>query len=242
MIVYFFNVLLFTAEFDNIFMDCCIEIVRNLPIVIPLNLFWFNGYHIRNCIASFDNFTISILNINVNGAKIPAIPGCRVKLFLIYFVLILIHTLHFIIQHYDKDTIETFSNKSSGGYIWSVVFEYSSAILLTLVIPIYCTFCWAVDYELKLFFEYVNVLICRRVAAKYEHFDEFKRCYRKIADDIMFINQLFAIYLSVLIVIIGTIVYGEAQNLGLRVISIIMKAFSEDEETTTQALTILELR
>jgi len=182
----------------------------------------------------------------MNGEKIPEPPGCRVKLFLIYLVIILIHTLHFIVQMYDPDIAATLSNKSSGAFVWSVIFEYSTAILLTLIIPIYCTFCWAVDYELKLLFEYVNVLICTRAVPKYEHLDEFKRCYRKIADDIMFINQLFAIYLSVLIVIIGTLVYGEAQNLGLRVLNVVIKAFSGEDEsgetTGVQALTLLELR
>lgn len=240
---YFFHVLLFTAQIDQFFMQCCTEILRNLPILIPLNLFWINGYHLRNCVASFDHFTVSILHIDMNGAKIPAPPGCRVKLFLVYLILILIHTLHFIIQYYDTDKVETFSNKSSTAVIWSVIFEYSTAILLTLIIPIYCTFCWAVDYELNLFFEYVNVLICKRIVPKYEHFDEFKRCYRKIADDIMFLNQLFAIYLSVLIGIIGLLVYEDAQNLGLRVLSIVLNAFSgNNKKEGVPALTLFELR
>lgn len=258
MIGYFFYVLLFTAQFDALFIQTCLEIARNLPIIIPLNLFWIKGYHLRNCVASFDNFTIFLLNVNLNGVKIPPPPGCRVKLFLIYLIIILIHTLHFVIQYYDADIAETVPNeavpnetvpnetvpnKSPGAFVWSFIFGYSIAVLLTLIIPTYCTFCWAVDYELKLFFEYVNVLICTRVAPKYEHFDEFKRCYRKIADDIMFINQLFAIYLSVVIVIIWVIECAEAENLGLRVLNIVIQVFTgDDEKEGVKALTIFELR
>lgn len=249
MIGYFFHTLLFTGKFDEYFAQSCIEILRNSPIVIPLNIFWIKGYHLRNCVASFDSFTISISKIDMKGAKITAPSGCRVKLFMVYLTLILVHTLHFVIQYYDNysdSDVETLSTtKSSVGTVWSVVFEFSTAVLLTLIIPVYCTFCWAVDYQLKLFFEYVNVLICNRVVPNYEHFDEFKRCYRKIADDIIFINQVFAIYLSVVIVIIGQLVYGEVQSLGLRILKIIIDVFTKDEkeiEAGVQSLTLPEIR
>lgn len=245
MIGYFFYALLFTGELNELFMQCCIEILRNAPIVVPLNLFWMKGYHLRNCVASFDNFTLSISKIDVKGAKMVAPPGCRIKLFLIYLLLILVHTLHFVIQYHDSDNVESLSVKSSSATVWSVVFQYSTAILLTMMIPIYCTFCWAVDYQLKLLFEYVNVLICSGIVPTYEHFDEFKRCYRKIADDIMFINQVFAIYLSVVLVIIGQLVYGEAENLGLRVLNVIIAAFTKSDqavETDVQTLTLPEIR
>lgn len=243
----FFYVLLFTAVFDDLFVQCCVEILRNLPIIIPLNLFWINGYHLRNCIASFDHFTLSFSKIDVNGATITPPPGCRTKLVLVYFLLILVHTLHFLIQYYGTDAVDvdTTSNKSSTAMVWSVVFEYSTAILLTLIIPIYCTFCWAVDYQLKLFFDYVNVLIFMGIVPTYAHFDEFKRCYRKIADDIMFINRLFAIYLSVVLVIIGQLVYGEVANLGLRIITILIEVFTKDDQATEAAvptLTLSEIR
>lgn len=237
----FFHKLLFTGEFDNEFFQCCIEIPRNLPILIPLNIFWFKGYQLRNSVASFDHFTLSFSKIYLNGAKIIAPNGCRVKLFMVYATLIVTHTLHFLIDYYEIDDVE--AGEAPG--VWSVVFEYSTAILLTLIIPIYCTFCWAVDYELKLFFEYVNVLITTRVVPTYEHFDEFKRCYRKIADDIMFINQLFAFYLTVIVVIVGQLVYGEAQNLGLRVLAVILDVFEADENTPeakVKALTMPEIR
>lgn len=245
MIGYFFYVLLFTGELNELFVQCCIEILRNVPIVVPLNLFWIKGYHLQNCVASFDHFTLSVSKIDIKGVKIDAPPGCRIKMVLIYLTLILVHTLHFVIQYYDSVNVESLSIKSPSETVWSVIFEYSTAILLTMIIPIYCTFCWAVDYELKLLFEYVNVLICSGVVPKYEHFDDFKRCYRKIADDIMFINQVFAIYLSIVLVVIGQLVYGEAQNLGLRVLTIIIDSFTKDDqaiESEVKALTLPEIR
>ncbi|KAJ6639630.1 hypothetical protein Bhyg_12377 [Pseudolycoriella hygida] len=245
MIGYFFYVLLFTGELDAQFVECGIQILRNLPIIVPLNIFWIKGYSVRNCVASFDKFTLSISTIDTNGAIIKPPPGCRVKMFLVYIILIVAHVLHFLIQSYSTD-ISTLPNKSPTQTVWSVVFEYSTAILLTMIFPIYCTFCWAVNYQLNLFFEYVKVLISTQAAPKYEHFDEFKRCYRKIADDIMFVNQMFAIYLSVIFLIVGQLIFGELENLGMRLINIVMEIFTKDEETgskaQTQALSLPEIR
>lgn len=239
MIGYFFYVLLFTAVFDDLFVVCCVEILRNIPIVIPVNMFWIKGYHLRNFVASFDHFTLSFSKIDVHGAKMSVPPGCRLKMIFVFFMLFLVHTLHFVIQFYGPLDVKTFSKQSS--IVWSVVFEFSTAILLTLIIPIYCTFCWAVDYELKLFFEYVNVLICTGMVPKYEHFDEFKRCYRKIADDIMFINKMFAIYLSIVIVIIGQLVFGEVESLVLRVLKILIDSFSRSDQATEAEVPTLTL-
>lgn len=242
MVGYFFYVLLFTGEFDGMFGRSCIEIARNLPIVVPLNLFWLKGYHVRNCVASFDQFTLSISKIYLNGAKITAPPGCRHKLVMVYVILILAHTVHYLTEYYQTDNAESFTSAST---VWSVVFEYSAAILMTMFIPIYCTFCWAVNYELELFFEFVRALISIRAPPTYEYFDEFKRCYRKIADDIMFINQLFALYLSVVMVIVGQLIYGQAANLGMRVVGIIIEMFTKGDEaaeTTVTNLSVSEIR
>ncbi|XP_037044593.1 uncharacterized protein LOC119080385 [Bradysia coprophila] len=245
MIGYFFYVLLFTGKFDQMFETSCIEIVRNLPILVPLNLFWLKGYRIQNCVASFDHFTLSISRIYLSGAKITAPSGCRLKLLMVYALLILAHAIHYAIEYYQTDAVETLSDKSSASAIWSAVFEYSSAILMTLFIPIYCTFCWAVNYQLELFFEYVNVLINIRAVPTYEYFDQFKRCYRKIADDIMFVNQLFALYLSVVMVIVGQMIYGEASNLGMRILSIVIEMFTKGDdaaEATVKTLALSEIR
>lgn len=240
---YFFYVLLFTGDFDTRFFGSCIEIARNLPILVPLNLFWFKGYHIRDIVASFDHFTQSFSHVYLSGVKLTAPDGCRMKLFLVYFLLILAHTIHFLIDYYQPEDVDSVNGKSSASEVWSIVFEYATAILLTMMIPIYCTFCWAVDYELKLFFEYINALISTRVVPTYEHLDEFKRCYRKIADDIMFINQIFALYLSVVVVIVGQLIYGEAENLAMRILNFVIEAFAKDAEATeAKALTMPELR
>lgn len=242
---YFFHVLLITAEFNQHFGIACVDILRNLPIIVPLNLFWLKGYHMRNCVASFDHFTLSISKIYLSGAKITAPSGCRLKLFLVYVLLILTHTIHYVSEYYQNKDVETLADNTSVLTVWSTVFEYSSAILMTMVIPIYCTFCWAVNYQLELFFEYVNVLISIRAVPTYEYFDEFKKYYRKIADDIMFINQLFAIYLSVVIIIVGQLSYGQAANLGIRIVNIVIEIFTKGDdaaEATANALSLAEIR
>lgn len=240
MIYQVLNVLLVTAELDELFTQYCVEIFNNLPIVLPLNLFWIKGYHLQNFVLSCDNFTLSVFNIDMNGAKMTTPPGCRVKLFLVYVILILIHLIHYSIT-FSNFVDDLFHVNPPTGILWVLVFEYSIPILLTLILPIYCTFCWAVDYELKLFFEYVNVLIRGKIVPRFEHFDEFKRCYKKIADDIIFINQLFAIYLSVVLLIIGQVITGAIENLGVRVISLAIKAFTKDDEATEE-LTPVEVR
>lgn len=189
-------------------------LLRLVPVVIPLDMFWLWGYKLRNFVGSFDRVAALWKPIDGDGTEFAQIGTRRMKLALIYIMIICAHVLHYLSDFYHDDKPDL-SSQSIANQVWEVTMVYSTAILATLVLPIYCCFCWAVHYELEMTKEYIRSLVLVRVTPNYTHFDEFKKMSRKITDDILMINSIFSILFSVVVVILGVYIFGEVQNLGI---------------------------
>lgn len=175
-----------------------IDFLRDIPVVIPLNYIWLRGFRINNI--------VSLLNQKYRKYSQIACGGYRLKLLVMMIVIACVH----VIRYYSYNKY-TFDANLSFFEIWRRVWELLVDVFVTLTFPVYCTFCYAIHFELRTIKALVYEMISKRVTPNVSHLNKFKTLYTHAADHIDAVNGCFSIYLSLTIAltIIGTFVDAE---------------------------------
>lgn len=226
----FLHVLLFTAVLSEEVVGAVWYLIRVVPLVVTLDIFWLRGYKLGNFVASFDRVVVHWKPVDGEKAEnnFAEIGKERGKLIIVYGMIICIHGLHYVSVFFHDDRAD-FSGLSITNQFLQVALVDSIAILATLIMPIYCCFCWAIRYELAMTKEYIQSLIVCKAIPNYAHFDEFKKMSKKITDDVLTVNGTFSILLSAVMGVLGNYVWDEASHLGMTIFQEIVSAISKSD-------------
>lgn len=170
-----------------------LALIRFLPVILPLNYVWFRGYHINNMICRLNHMHRKYGEVGYSF---------RLRLCIMLCGILVVHVIRYFI--YDKYMFNSVQN-------WGDVeeaMEFSIDIFCSLLLPLYCTFCYAVRFQLLVIKGFIYKLIANRVVPQEGHLTKIKSLYTQAADNILVINDLFSKYISLalLILIIGTII------------------------------------
>lgn len=188
-----------------------IDFLRDIPVVIPLNYIWLRGFRINNIVSLLNQKYRKYTQINCGGY--------RLKLVVMMIITCGVHAIRY--YSYKKYTFSDLSFFT----VWKTVWEFSVDVFVTLTFPVYCTFCYAIRFELYTIKALVYEMISKRVKPNETHLNKFKILYTHAADHIDVVNGCFSVYLSVTIAltIIGTFV--DAEILIASVVTVISSMF-----------------
>lgn len=207
---------LFSMLVKNLFIDGVyakemlvhmMDFFRDIPVVLPLNYVWLKGYRINNMIG--------LLNLKQGRYSQLSCGGFRVKLIVLFLVIVAVHLIRFFsyAKYHMTDTTPNLKNLTGAlasiDYAWS----FSVDIFVTLMLPVYCAFCFAIRFELNVIKAIIYEMVSTRVTPTMVHLNKFKMLYTHAADHIDAVNGIFSSYMSIAIIvmIVGTI--ADAENL-----------------------------
>lgn len=194
-----FNHLFITGTYEMSMIQDLLGFIRYIPVVVPLNYVWFRGFRINNMI---------ILLNSIYGRYGGA--GCgsvRLRVILMLIVILGIQVIrYFCYDRYEltgKPFLEVVLN----------ILEFSIDFFCALLLPLYCAFNYALRFQFYTVKAILYSLIGQRVTPNIQHLDMVKILYTQAADHIVLTNDVFALYLSVALVILFIGTLFDANNL-----------------------------
>ncbi|CAL8087910.1 unnamed protein product [Orchesella dallaii] len=223
-----FNNLFIRGSYEISMLSDVLDFIRYLPIAIPLNYVWLKGYKLNNLISLLDQ-------VHRKYGRV----GCstfRIRLVLMLLIILVIHTVRYF--NYEKYLL---TNKQDFRSVVGTLSDFSLDIFCTLLLPLYCTFCYAIKFELLVIKGVIYDLMRKKVVPSVAHLNKFKALYTRAADHILQVNRLFSMYLSLalLILLVGTA--ADAENLWGTLGTALSSAFGGSSPWTSFFTWLLQL-
>lgn len=199
-----FNSLFIQGEYSAELGWQLIYLLRCLPIVVPLNYIWLRGYKIRKMIQDWDYLYWKYQGYGIASIRVRLrVLLIMVAIFGVNVIRLITYTRHEL----ERDDMETMDKVE-------IVIEAILDMCINLFIPLYCTFCYAIKFQLLIVKAIIYQWIHQRCIPSLHHLNKIKQLYTGAANNILAVNGMFSLYLSVALFMIVYDTVADSENLG----------------------------
>ncbi|CAL8107316.1 unnamed protein product [Orchesella dallaii] len=186
-----FNSLFIAGVYKESMLKDLYEFIIVLPVIIPLDYVWLRGFKINNIVTILDHKRRHYNDVSCSY---------NIRLVVLMLIVFGIQTIRFISykKYKGNDFLE----------IVDTTVSFTTDVFVSLMLPLYCAFCYAVKFEFMVIKSVIYKLISKQMRPTVSHLNQFKTLYTHAADHIVAINSLFSLYMSlvILFIIVGTLI------------------------------------